>query len=409
MEKHQNLSQNTAKVLVKCFFILFSFFMLFIESEIKDVNILKVFIVVQICLITCYIYIKVGLLSPIGIFWGMLCFFYYNRILFNILGLMKYESGNFFDMSSLSVSSQIESLYTFSYSLLAFLLAILVKLSSYSPKFNFLENGELYYISNKIYKIIIIISFYFLVKEAQLIMKSGYISIYSDFVYRGLAQKLFLNLPLILYCVNISTGYKSKIFIQNTILMFIFLCVDLIKGDRSLGMSVCLMIICYYSNVVRKNSRIKVLWIFIVGLILSILSIIIGMIRGKENIILSKVLGNISVFFTSQTITGSLVGKAIEYKNFLYGNINIFVNLSKEVFKSSVDSTGNFETLISKTLNKNLFDIGFGLDGNPFAELYIYTKNIYLFFISLVLVYMIILILIDQSKKSWVRMSLFFT
>lgn len=404
-EKHQVLLANISKIEYKTLNLFLSIFFFIINYVFNDIFILKIFSTFLILLILFLLYIKVGFLHPIATIFGLFCFFNYNRVIFDILGLMRFESGNFFDGNNSPIESQVISLKIINYSLIAWYLGIIQELKS---KYNFIKKEKnLYKISNFLFKITIIISLFFLFKEVKEILKNGYMSIYLNENSRNIFEKIILNSPFILYCINLSTGYHRKIFFENTFLILIFIFLDILKGGRGLALSYFLTISIYYYFIIKNNTKISIIKIVLLTFFLSLVSIMIGNFRSDLNLLNKKIFQDIVEFFTSQTITCSLLTKSIEYKELLINKISIFVPWSKEIFFYNISETKSFNTIISMTLNKEMFQNGFGLGGNPLAELYIFLSNEIIFFLIFLIYIFFILKYINWCNKSWFTLCIF--
>lgn len=380
-------------------------FFLIINYIFNNIFLLKVFSIFFILLISFLLYVRVGFLHPVAIIFGLFCFFNYNRIIFDILGLMKFESGNFFDGNNSPLESQILSLKIINYSLIAWYIGVKKEVKRIYMVLK--ENKRLYGISNFLFKLVIVFSLLFLFKEVKKILNDGYINIYLSENSRNIFEKIILNSPFILYCINLSTGYNKRTFFINTFFILCFISLDILKGGRGLALSYFLTVLTYYNYIIKNRTRISIIKIGLLTFFLSLTSIVIGNFRSNLKLLNGEFFYNIVDFFTSQTITCSLLTKTIEYKELLINKISIFVPWSKEVFYYNLLETKSFNTIISMTLNKEMFEKGFGLGGNPLAELYIFLKSEILFFLIFYIYIYIILKYINYCNKNWFTFCVF--
>lgn len=405
MDRHQVLLESTSKIKCSILGIIIIMSFLLINMCFNNILTLKFTALILIMLNSFFLYKKAGFFHPITILFGLFCFFDYNRIIFDILGLIKFEDGNFFDIKKSTINSQILSIKIFNYSLIAWYIGIMKNLKKNEKFLN--TNINLYKISDFLFKVVIIVSFFFLYIEVREVLKNGYMSIYLNMNSRNIFQKIILGSPFVLYCINLSTGYKKKIFFENTVLFLIFLFLEILKGARGNTLVSIFTIIIYYYYSIKNDTKISLLKISLLLCSFTLISIIIGNFRSHLNLLNGKILKQILDFFTSQTITASIVTKAVEYKYLLVNKVNIFTPWTKEAFYYNELTTKNFGTIISRTLNMEMFKNGFGLGGNPIAELYIYLNNQFLFFIIMYVYIYIIMKFVYFCKYNWISLSFF--
>lgn len=366
---------------------------------IENIEAQKIFILLLSIIIFFKLKIKVPIFHPIIILFLVFMYFIYNRIWFDIFGVLNFNEGNFFDMSSVSQIVELESLKILSYTLLIWnYLYSNIFVSSLANEL--VEDKVIYKLSNFFFRVFVLIGIILIYKEMKDVLNNGYLSIYLSENRRTQIEKIILNLPIILYIINISSGKNRKTFYFNTILVLVFLGIDLLKGGRSYFVAFSLMLFYYYYTYIKIEKKIK-FKLILFGLSLIFFSCIIGNFRSKEKLFNIDILD----FLSSQTITGSILLKAIEHKDKLIGKIDILVPISLEVFKYNQSITKNFATRLSMLLNYELFESGFGLGGNPIAELYIYSSMY--FFIIFFLFLLIIKKIIFSRKKNYRYMTLY--
>ena len=416
MERNSRTVIKIIGIIILIIFILFQKgYIFYIEtvSPEKLIDLLKIEIVIFWILTFWILKKKVELNNPIMIFFLIFSLFNFFRIFLDLFNFINFADGNFMKYYRLSLSTQIETLEVTLYSLLGFFVSfIYLKKNIYLKKYS--SSDKLY---RKISYIIMIglgiLSFYSSFKLGINIFENGYEYLLSgESDSRNLIMRIADEAFPVGYYLFLATNPSKKEFKIMTLLFFLFQCLELLKGARSLPMANLLVVFYVYFEIFNKKLSLKkailtvIMFLFFASLV--------GDLRSKQKFSLE----NFKSIAITQTITYTIIGQSIDEKSNL-SNFNFYSSLYEplEYWKGlllnnlEMKRTKNLKTKVladnlAYNLNSELYLEGFGLGTNPIAEVNLEYGKLGVF-ILFILMGVFIEKLIRYSEKGVIQKFIF--